>query len=222
MRALLVEDDPMLGDALRTGLTQDGHAVDWVTTARKATAAIATTEYDAILLDLGLPDGDGIDVLRATRRNGHRTPIIVLTARDSVSERVLALDSGADDYLIKPFDLDELAARLRAIRRRSAGVAVNVMQIGSLTLDFKLKTVQLNGTTVAMTAKEWALLERLCADPGRPQTRAQLEEALYGFDDEVGSNVIEVLIHGLRRKLGADTIRNLRGLGYFIREPGSA
>jgi two-component system, OmpR family, response regulator QseB len=219
MRALLVEDDSMLGDTLRAGLVQDGHVIDWVTTTRTATAAIATTRYDAILLDLGLPDGDGMDVIRSVRRHGHATPILVLTARDSVSERVRALDAGADDYLIKPFDLDELAARLRAIRRRSVGHTVNVRHIGPLTLDFKLRSVLLNGAPVIMTPKEWALLERLCAAPGQPQSRAQLEEALYGFGDEVGSNVVEVLIHGLRRKLGADTIRNTRGIGYFVAKP---
>jgi two-component system, OmpR family, response regulator QseB len=219
MRALLVEDDPMLGDALRMGLAQDGHIVDWVTSAGKATAAISTTTYDAILLDLGLPDTDGMEILRLARRHGDTTPILVLTARDSVRERVRALDAGADDYLIKPFDLDELAARLRAIRRRSVGQAVNTTRIGSLLLDFKHKSVQLGGVAVALTAKEWALLERLCAAPGCPQSRAQLEAALYGFDDDVGSNVVEVLIHGLRRKLGADTIRNVRGMGYFVAGP---
>jgi two-component system response regulator QseB len=216
VRALLVEDDRMLGDAVRRGLRQQGHAVDWVTDGRAAEGALAGEPYDVVLLDLGLPGKGGLDVLRDLRRRGQRVPVLVLTAQDAVQDRVAGLDAGADDYLVKPFDLDELAARVRALQRRSAGRAEPVLAVGPLTLDPGTREVSLDGVPVALSVREFALLHALLEHPGRPLSRARIEERLYGWGEQVESNAVEVHVHALRRKLGADWIKTLRGVGYMV------
>jgi two-component system response regulator QseB len=216
MRLLLVEDDPMVGESIRDGLGQAGYTVDWVRDGRSAEAAIGTEPYAAVLLDLGLPQKDGLDVLRAARARRHDVPILVITARDAVGDRIKGLDAGADDYLVKPFDLDELAARVRALVRRAEGRAAPLVRHGPITLDPATRQVTLRGQPVALSGREFALLQALLQRPGVVLSRAQLEARLYGWDDEVGSNAVEVHIHNLRRKLGADAIRNVRGVGYTI------
>ncbi len=216
MRLLLVEDDAMIGAAAREGLRQEGHAVDWVRDGAQAELAVANGVYDLVLLDLGLPRRDGLTVLRSLRAKGDDVPVLVLTARDAVADRVAGLDAGADDYLVKPFDLDELAARVRAVLRRRAGRAAAVLRLGELEIDTAARTVQWRGKPVALSAREYALLEALADRPGAFLTRAQLEERLYGWDEEIGSNAVEVHIHALRRKLDPALIRNVRGLGYSL------
>lgn len=206
----------MVGESIRDGLGQAGHTVDWVRDGRSAEAAIGAEPYAAVLLDLGLPQKDGLDVLRTVRARRDDVPILVITARDAVGDRVKGLDAGADDYLVKPFDLDELAARVRALVRRAEGRTAPVVRHGPITLDPATRQVTLRGRPVALSGREFALLEALLARPGMVLSRAQLEERLYGWDDEVGSNAVEVHIHNLRRKLGADVIRNVRGVGYTI------
>jgi len=218
MRVLLVEDDPMIGESVRKGLKQDGFAVDWVQDGVSAEAAWRANPFDLILLDIGLPRKDGLEVLRALRRAGRDLPVLILTARDAVRDRVAGLDAGADDYLVKPFDLDELAARIRALLRRRGGRAEPVIRYGALVLDPAAKTVQLRGETVALSAREFALLEALMERPGAVLSRAQLEERIYGWDDSVESNAVEVHIHALRRKLGAAAIGNVRGVGYKVQK----
>jgi two-component system response regulator QseB len=215
MRVLLAEDDPMIGASVRRGLGQDGFTVDWVEDGRAAELALADGVHDALLLDLGLPKRAGLEVLGAMRRRGDSRPVIILTARDAVSDRVAGLDAGADDYMVKPFELDELAARLRALLRRSAGRAVPVIVHGEIELDPATREVRRNGAPVAISAREFALLEALLARPGAILSRAQLEEKLYGWTDAVESNAVEVHIHALRRKFGADFIRNVRGVGWM-------
>ncbi len=216
MRLLLVEDDPMIGESVRQGLRQEGYAVDWVRDGKAAEAALASEDYAMMLLDLGLPRKGGIDVLRELRRAGNKIAVLVLTARDAVSDRVQGLDSGADDYLVKPFDLDELAARVRALTRRRAGRAEPAVSFGELSVDPSAHRVTLRGKDVALSAREFALLQALLERPGAVLSRAQLEERLYGWDEEVESNAIEVHIYNLRRKLGNDRIRNVRGVGYML------
>ena len=216
MRLLLVEDDPMIGKSIHQALRQDGYSVDWVRDGQSAEAAAAQTPYDLVLLDLGLPRKGGLDVLAELRRRRNPVPVLVLTARDAVADRVKGLDTGADDYLVKPFDLDELGARIRALLRRQAGRAEPVVEHGPLTLDPASHEVLLNGAPVSLTAREFALLRALLAQPGAPLSRAQLEERIYGWGEEVESNAVEVHIHALRRKLGADWIRNVRGVGYMV------
>ncbi len=216
MRLLLVEDDAMIGAAAREGLRQEGHAVDWVRDGRAAELAIANGVYDLLLLDLGLPRRDGLAVLRELRARGSDLPVLVITARDAVAERVAGLDAGADDYLVKPFDLDELAARVRAVLRRRAGRAQSVLTVGALEIDALARRVRWKGRAVALSGREYALLEALADRPGAYLSRAQLEERLYGWEAEIGSNAIEVHIHALRRKLDPALIRNVRGLGYTL------
>jgi len=216
MRLLLVEDDPMVGESIRDGLGQEGYTVDWVRDGRGAETALGAEPYAAVLLDLGLPRMDGLDVLRAARAQRNDVPILVITARDAVADRIKGLDAGADDYLVKPFDLDELAARVRALVRRAEGRAEPVVRHGPIALDPATRAVTLRGRPVELSGREFALLQALLARPGAVLSRAQLEERLYGWDEEVGSNAVEVHIHNLRRKLGADTIRNVRGVGYTI------
>ncbi len=206
----------MLGEAVRRGLRQHGHAVDWVRDAAAATEALAGEPYDLVLLDLGLPDRSGLDVLRRLRRGGDRVPVLIVTAQDAVGSRVEGLDAGADDYLVKPFDLDELAARIRALQRRAAGRAETLLEHGPLRLDAASHQVTLRGEPVSLSAREFALLEVLLERPGRPVSRTRLEERLYGWGEEVESNAIEVHVHALRRKLGADWIKTIRGVGYMI------
>ncbi len=216
MRVLVVEDDEMLGEGVRRGLRQSGHAVDWVRDGRAADLALAGEPYDAVLLDLGLPGKGGLDVLRDLRRRGRLVPVVVITAQDAVSQRVAGLDAGADDYLVKPFDLDELAARLRAVQRRSGGRADPLVENGPLTLNPATREVFLAGEPVALSAREFALLQALLEHPGRPISRARLEERLYGWAEEVASNAVEVHVHALRRKLGAEWVKTLRGVGYMV------
>ena len=216
MRILLVEDDGMLGEGVRLGLRQQGHAVDWVQDGPAAEVALAGEPYEVVLLDLGLPGKGGLDVLRDLRRRGRRVPVLILTAQDAVSDRVAGLDTGADDYMVKPFDLDELAARVRALQRRTAGRAEPVLEHGRLTLNPATHEVTLAGAPVSLSAREFALLHALLEHPGRPISRARLEERLYGWGEEVESNAIEVHVHALRRKIGPEWIKTLRGVGYMV------
>ena len=218
MRVLLAEDDAMIGAAVRDRLRGQGFAVDWVRDGRAADAALTDDVYDLLLLDLGLPGRDGLAVLKALRGRGSTLPVVILTARDAVDDRVAGLDAGADDYVVKPFDLKELEARLRAVLRRRAGSASSVIEHGRLSLDLGSHELRRDGVPVPVSPREFALLHALLERPGRILSRAQLEERLYGWGEEVGSNVVEVHIHSLRRKLGADLIRNVRGVGYRIPE----
>lgn len=218
MRVLLAEDDAMIGAAVRDRLRSQGFAVDWVRDGRAADTALAEDVYDLLLLDLGLPGREGLAVLKALRGRGSTLPVVILTARDAVDDRVAGLDAGADDYVVKPFDLKELEARLRAVLRRRAGSASSVIEHGRLSLDLASHELRRDGVPVPVSPREFALLHALLERPGRILSRAQLEERLYGWGEEVGSNVVEVHIHSLRRKLGADLIRNVRGVGYRIPE----
>lgn len=212
----------MIGASIRSGLRQDGFAVDWVDDGRSAEEALAESVHDALVLDLGLPRRTGLEILSAMRRRGDTRPVLVLTARDAVADRVAGLDSGADDYLVKPFDLGELAARLRALLRRGSGRAAPVLEAGDVELNPATREVRLKGEPVAVSPREFALLEALLARPGVILSRAQLEEKLYGWTDTVESNAVEVHIHALRRKLGAEFIRNVRGVGWMVARPASA
>jgi two-component system response regulator QseB len=216
MRLLLVEDDSMIGESVRKGLQQDGFAVDWVQDGRAAEVALETIAYDTLLLDLGLPRKAGLDVLAALRRRGNPIPVLILTARDAVADRVKGLDAGADDYLVKPFDLEELAARIRALLRRKSGRADPVIQVGNLVLNPATHEASLDGKPVTLSAREFGLILALAERPGVVLSRAQIEEKLYGWDHEVESNTVEVYVHSLRRKLGANLIRNVRGVGYMV------
>jgi two-component system response regulator QseB len=216
MRVLLVEDDGMIARGLTSALKQAGFAVDWMSDGRSAEAALDTTAFDLVLLDLGLPQRDGISVLRGLRQRGNATPVIILTARDERQSRIAGLDAGADDYIVKPFDLDEVLARMRSVLRRSAGRGDSSIVHGALRLDPVTRTVERDGTPVSLSAHEFAVLEALLQRPGAVLSRAQLEDRLYGWDEPIGSNAVEVYIHGLRRKLGSDTIRTVRGAGYQV------
>lgn len=222
MRLLLAEDDSALGQALADGLRHLGHAVDWVADGRHALAALTDTRYAAAVLDWNLPRMSGMDVLGALRRRGDRTPVLVLTARDALDDRVRGLDSGADDYVVKPVHLDELAARVRALLRRTEGDPAPLQQVGALALDPGTRSARLGEAPLDLSPREYAVLEALAAHPGRALSRPQLEDALYGWGDEVASNAIEVHVHHLRRKLGEGWIRTLRGVGYALYPPGAA
>jgi two-component system response regulator QseB len=220
MRLLLVEDDAMIGASVQKGLRQDGFAVDWVRDSRAATAALATETYDLMLLDLGLPDRDGVEFLKSLRSRGSRMPVVIVTARDAVNDRVAGLDSGADDYLLKPFSLDELAARIRAVQRRQSGRAEPVIRVGEVEFDPGARRVTLGGREIDLSARELALLSALLDRPGTILSRAQLEERIYGWGEEVESNAVEVYVHALRKKLGATFIKTVRGVGYVVpRQP---
>jgi DNA-binding response OmpR family regulator len=219
MRVLLVEDDRMIGESIRAALRQDGSAVDWVRDGRSADSTLSTEQFDLVLLDLGLPERDGIQILRAMRARHDQTPVIVLTARDALPDRVAGLDAGADDYLIKPFELEELAARIRAVTRRKSGRAEPALEIGEVRLDPTMRQVTRGGEMVVLSAREYAVLEALMMRPGAILSRAQLEDRLYGWGEAVESNAVPVYIHQLRRKLGADFIRNVRGVGYYVGRP---
>ena len=217
MRLLLVEDDPMIGESVLDVLRAEHYAVDWVKNAKSADTALRTEHYDLVLLDLGLPDGDGLSVLRELRARKTQTPVLIATARDAIEQRIAGLDAGADDYVVKPYDVDEVLARIRALIRRSAGRAEPLYEHGGVVLDPATHTATVNGEPVTLTAKEWAVLEPLLARPGLILSRAQLEEKLYSWKDEISSNAVEVYIHGLRKKLGAQFIQTVRGVGYVIR-----
>jgi two-component system, OmpR family, response regulator QseB len=220
MRLLLVEDDRMLGEAVQLGLQQDGHAVDWVRDAEAGLAAALMHGYAALLLDLGLPRGDGLSLLRSLRAKGNAVPVLIVTARDAVATRIEGLDAGADDYLLKPFDLDELAARLRAVtRRHQGGAATPLLTVGAVQLDSAARRCLLDGRSVELTAREFMLLQLLMERAGRIVSKADLETALFDWGNEVESNVVEVYVSQLRRKLGRDFIRTRRGLGYAVGVP---
>lgn len=218
MRILLIEDDRVLGDGVRDQLVADGHTADWAMRLDEASDHLATTHYDLILLDLMLPDGKGLTFLRTLRAGGDQTPVIILTAMDQISDRIEGLNAGADDYLVKPFDLSELSARVGAVARRYGGNPNPLVVLGSLTVDKAARSVTENGRAIPLTAREWVLFEALIQRPGLLLSKAQLEERLYSFDSEVESNTIEVHISRLRKKLGRDLIETQRGMGYRLRQ----
>ncbi len=220
MRLLLVEDDTMIGEVVLDLLRAEHYAVDWVKDGEMADTALRQSQsYDLVILDLGLPRKDGLEVLRAMRARKDRTPVLVATARDAVEQRIAGLDAGADDYVLKPYDLDELLARLRALVRRASGRAEAVFEHNNITINPATREVQADGVAVTLSAREWAVLEALIARPGAVLSRAQLEEKLYSWRDEVSSNAVEVYIHGLRKKLGSELIQNVRGVGYMVPKP---
>ncbi len=216
MRLLLAEDDAMIGAALRKGLQQEGHSVDWVRDGAQAETALLANPYELLILDLGLPLKDGLKVLADLRRTARKLPVIIVTARDQLDDRVRGLDLGADDYLVKPFDLDELAARIRAVARRASGHAQGRLAVGNVSLDPATHEVTLDTQPVALSAREFAILLALMERAQAVLSRAQLEERLYGWDEEVASNAVEVHIHHLRKKLGERFIHTVRGLGYTL------
>ena len=216
MRVLIVEDDPMIGRALATGLEESGYAADWVRDGAAAELALAQGEYDLALLDLGLPRKDGLEVLKTLRRARVQVPVLVISARESLADRIAGLDSGADDYLVKPFDLDEVLARMRAVFRRHAGRGTPEVSYGALTLDPANREVRFRGRPVSLSTREFALLEALMRNPGALVPREKLLDTVYGWGSEVESNAIEVHLHHLRRKLCAELILNVRGVGYRL------
>jgi len=216
MRVLLVEDDALLGAAIQAGLEQSDYTVDWLRDGAQAASALRTAEPDLLILDIGLPGRSGLEILAELRARGSNLPVLLLTARDTVSDRIAGLDSGADDYLVKPFDLGELTARMRAIARRRGGRAEAVIRHGDLVLDPASRAVTRAGESVSLSAKATMILEALLERPGMPVSRERLELTLYGWNEGVDSNTIEVHVHHLRKKLGKDLIRTVRGLGYMI------
>ena len=216
MRLLLVEDDHMIGETVVDVLRAENFAVDWIKDGLAAQAVLRSQAYDLVLLDLALPGKDGIEVLRSLRAAKVRIPVLVATARDSVEQRIAGLDAGADDYVLKPYDLGELLARVRALLRRAAGRAEPVYEHMGVTINPATREATVNGRPVLLSSREWAVLEPLIARPGAVLSRAQLEEKIFGFDDSIASNAVEVYVHGLRKKLGANLIQNVRGLGYLV------
>jgi two-component system response regulator QseB len=216
VRLLLVEDDLMIGRSLQQGLKQDGYALDWVRDGQAARRALQAESYAMLLLDLGLPRLSGRELLAELRRQKNAIPVLIITARDSITERVEGLDAGADDYLVKPFSFEELSARIRALMRRQSGSAEPLLRHGALSLQPATHEVWLDEQPVHLSGREYALLEALLRRPGMPLSRAQLEGSIYGWGEEIGSNAVEVHIHSLRRKLGAEWIENVRGVGYRI------
>jgi two-component system response regulator QseB len=216
VRLLLVEDDAMIGRSLQQGLQQDGYAVDWVRDGHSARLSLQDETHALVLLDLSLPRLSGRELLRELRQRRNPVPVLIITAHDSIADRVEGLDSGADDYLVKPFSFEELTARIRALLRRHSGVAEPVLRQGNLTLDPSTHEVRLDEALVHLSAREFALLEAMMRRPGMPLSRSQLENSIYGWDREVDSNAVEVHIHALRRKLGAERIENVRGVGYRV------
>ncbi len=216
MRLLLIEDDPMIGEAVLRVLRTEHYAADWVRDGELADAALQAENYDAVLLDLGLPRQSGLEVLRKLRARKSTVPVLIATARDGVTDRIAGLDAGADDYVVKPYDTDELLARVRALLRRSAGRAEPAFEHKGVSLNPATREASLNGQSVSLSAREWAVLEPLLARPGVLLSRTQLEEKLFGWKDDVSSNAVEVYIHGVRKKLGSSLIQTVRGLGYVI------
>ena len=216
MRLLLVEDDSMIGESVLDLLRAEQYAVDWVRDGDAADTALRTQDYDLVLLDLGLPRQDGLSVLRRLRARRSRVPVLIATARDALAQRVEGLDAGADDYVVKPYEMDELLARIRALLRRASGRAEPVYEHQGVCINPATREVTVNGEPVVLSGREWAVLEPLLARPGRVLSRAQLEEKLYGWEDEISSNAVEVYIHGIRKKLGPDIIQNVRGVGYLV------
>jgi len=220
MRLLLVEDDELLGDGIQTGLRQEGHNVEWLKDGKLAETALLEQQFDAVVLDIGLPRMSGLEVLKSIRSAGVNTPVLILTARDAVEDRIKGLDSGADDYLTKPFDLNEITARLRALVRRSSGRSTPTITHGNITLDPAAHAVTLKGKPVTLSRREFALLHTMLDHRGKVISRQQIIEALYGWNEEIDSNALEVHIHHLRRKFGNNFIRTIRGVGYMIDKPG--
>lgn len=218
MRILLIEDDAMFGGSLRQALQDAGHSVDWARDALEAETALTDEGYVLVLLDLGLPGKNGLEVLRGMRRDGNQLPVLILTARDGVDDRVAGLDLGADDYLVKPFNFKELQARMRALIRRRSGHADSVLGNDEIELDIATRKARRQGVSVRLSAREFALLYALLERPGAVLSRSQLEERIYGWNEEVESNAVDVLIHCLRKKLGQDAIRNIRGVGWLVPE----
>ena len=216
MRLLLLEDDVMIGEAVLDLLRAEQYAVDWVKDGEAAESALRTQQYDLVMLDLGVPRRDGLEVLRNLRARKQRMPVLIATARDSVQQRIEGLDAGADDYVLKPYDLEELLARIRALLRRAAGRAEPVYEHMGVSINPATREVSVAGQPVVLSAREWAVLEPLLARPGMVLSRAQLEEKLYSWKDEISRNAVEVYVHGLRKKLGAELIRNVRGVGYMV------
>ncbi len=216
MKVLVVEDDPMIGENIKLAIEEVNIAVDWAKNGRDAEKRLASTVYDALLLDLGLPQKDGMDVLRNLRAAGSSMPVIIMTARDTVSERILGLNAGADDYLVKPFDLDELTARLHALIRRAQGRMEAVYRSGTISINPTTRQVLVAERQVVLSSREWVIIEALIARPGAILSRLQLEDRLYGICGDVESNAVEVYIHGIRKKLGAQFIVNIRGVGYMV------
>jgi len=219
MKILLIEDDRMIGWSLRRGLTDEGFTVDWLDDGDAAVVMCAEQSYDAAILDLGLPSRDGLKVLAELRHQGNSLPIVIVTARETVADRIKGLNAGADDYVCKPFDFDELVARLRAVMRRRAGLVTAVLEYRDLSLNPSTRQVAHRGTQIVLSAKEFSLLEALLQRPGMVLTRNQLHDKLYGWDGDVGSNTVEVFIHSLRRKIGYNYIENVRSVGYRIPLP---
>ena len=216
MRLLLVEDDAMIGEAVLHVLRAEHYAADWVRDGTMADEALRTEQYDLVLLDLGLPKRDGLEVLRTLRARRNSVPVLVATARDAIGDRIAGLDAGADDYVVKPYDIDELLARIRALLRRSAGRGEPVFEHKGVSLNPATREATVQGTPVSLSAREWAVLEPLLARPGVVLSRGQLEEKLFSWKDDISSNAVEVYIHGVRKKLGADVIQTVRGLGYLV------
>ncbi|MCA3190897.1 MULTISPECIES: response regulator transcription factor [unclassified Cupriavidus] len=217
MRVLLIEDDVMIGQVVQAALRDAAYAADWVEDGERGISAMACQEYDIVLLDLGLPRKSGIDVLRDIRARGSVIPVVILTARDALDDRVSGLDAGADDYLVKPFEMAEMLARMRAVWRRKGGAASSALRNGTLCLDLNTRQAQIaNEAPIPLTGREFSLLQALMMRPGAILSRAELEERIYGWGDEVESNAVEYLIHALRKKLGAAAIRNVRGLGWLV------
>ena len=219
MRILLVEDDPMIGEAVFVALKDAAYAVDWVKDGTTANRVLENTEHQAVLLDLGLPKRDGLEVLRRLRKAANTVPVLIITARDDIDDRIKGLDSGADDYLVKPFDLNEMLARLRAIIRRHGGQATPTLSNGKLSLDPTTHEARCGDVVEILSAREFALLQALLLRPGAILSRTELEERLYGWNEEVESNAVDFLIHGVRKKLGAHSIKNVRGAGWMVEKP---
>lgn len=216
MRVLLAEDDTLLGEGVYTGLKQDGYAVDWVQDGQEAELALKVEHFDIVILDLGLPKLDGLQLLQKLRAEGNQIPVLILTARDSLDDRIKGLDIGADDYMVKPFDLEELNARMRALLRRSVGRATPKLEFGALMLDPAAHEVFLEGQPVELPPKEFAVLQTLLENMGRVVSKTRLQETLYSWEQDVASNALEVHIHHLRKKLGSNLIRTIRGVGYMV------
>lgn len=216
MRVLLVEDDELLGDGVRIGLSQFGYAVDWIKDGQLAMQAVLSENFDTIVLDLGLPKRSGLEILKVMRARNVNTPVLILTAHEGVDHRVKGLDAGADDYLVKPFDLEELCARIRALHRRSTARSEPLISHGRIVVDPASRTVYMDGEPLMLSRREFALLQKLLENSGRVLSREQLSQTLYSWEDEIDSNALEVHIHNLRKKLGFPLVRTIRGVGYMI------
>lgn len=221
MRVLLIEDDPMIGDAIQSALRDDSYATDWVKNGQTALSTLACQNYDLVLLDLGLPGKDGLEVLKAIRGKDNPVPLLIITARDGLDDRIRGLDSGADDYVLKPFEMVELLARMRAVLRRKSGTATPILSNGMVSLDPASREVRANGgASLQLSNREFALLQALMVRPGAILSRSELEERIYGWGEEVESNAVEFLIHALRKKLGSEIIKNVRGVGWMVSKSG--